>query len=378
MAGRPRGRATASTPAHASGARRGSSSRSSIPRPARGHVVLTGPSEPWLPHEARGLVRFIVYDRLAAVIVGVLGIGGALAGTETIVGFFRQHPVAIAPCALAAVSLIEVLLWRSLRHRWHWRLKDRTLAVTLLVTTAITSTAVLVSVPLAVARPAWCPGWLCAPPPLPTAIGSFDGNLEARFTAYQTQAFAVADDATPDSPDRPSSYTEDAVGAGLVSDTPATLSILIHIRNLTDNRETLSIQAVTVRVVSSRQPAARPRVVAPTDPVTFDINAMDVDYPGTGADSRVAAEFTGLPHGDHFQLVAGESDEFDLRIHSDVPSDLRFKVAISYRFAGDPRETSRTLVMDKPFHVLFEDSRHWNPVIAVDNVYVAAPPDGGT
>jgi len=369
MAGRPRGTA----PVRGSGVVGGSASRSSTRGPARGHAVLTPTPQPWLPREARGFLRFVVYDRLAAVIVGIVGIGGALAGTETIGDFFRQHPAAIAPCTLAAVALIEVLLWRSLRHRQRWRIKNRTLALTLLATTAVTSTTVLVSVPLAAARPAWCPGWLCPPPPPPPAIGAFDDNLEARFTAYQTQAFALTDDAVP--ADRPSSFTEDAVSAGLVSDTPATVSILMHIRNLTDSPDALVIEGVELRVRSSRQLTSRPRVVAPASPVVFDINAMDATYTGTG--NEFAAEFTDVPPGHQFELVAGESDEFDLRVHSVAAADLRFTVAITYRFAGDQHEASQTLEMSTPFHVLFEDNQHWNPVTAGDGVYVPMPAEGG-
>lgn len=379
MAGRgQRGPSTPASP-NAVGVRRGASPRSSMPPVARGHVEMTtGPAKPWLGREARGFLRFIVHEWLGAIVLGFLGLGGTLASKETIGNFFRAHPVAIAPCALALLSVIEVLAWRRLRHRWSWLAKEGALAVALLATTAASSTAVLTSVPLAAVHPAWCPGWLCPPPPLPAALGSFDGNLEARFTAYHTQAFVVADDATPDSPDRPSSYSEGAVNAELLGDGPASFSVLIHLRNLTDSREALVIEPVTVKVVSSHPLSTSPRVVEPYDPVDFDINAMDATYAGTVAGSELPSQFSSLPADYQFELVAGESDEFALRIRSSGPADPRVTVAIPYRFAGDPKETLHTLDMTTPFHVLFEDSDHWNPYRDAGGVYVPAPPDGGT
>lgn len=326
--------------------------------------------------ELSGFVRFMVYDRLAATFTGVLGIGGVVAVRTSITDFLRGHPEFIPPVLFVVVAAVELLVWRRIRRGKPFR--DRALGILLLVTTSVTATAVAVSISTAALHPGWCPGWLCPPPPLPTAVGSHDDNLELRFSAIDAPGFYLPDGVSTPPDQLPTFDQATTVAAGPLTGGQASMSLLLHVRNLSQARVDLSVDGVQLQVEDSRPLDSQVVALVPSEAHSFAINPVDLTYSGEQPGARLAAQFGSNPAADSISLIPGESDEFTLHLHSTVTGDLRFRVVVLYHIiTGSHDEAAEASVtLDPAFRATFADRGHWQAVELSNGGLTAVAGDG--
>ena len=80
------------------------------------------------------------------------------------------------------------------------------------------------------------------------------------------------------------------------------------------------------------------------------------------------ARFVGSPTA-YTHLVPGESDTLTIQVDSSVPTNLRFRLAVSYRL--DNANVEGTVMLPKTFDVAFSDTSNWHPYHLEDGRLVA-------
>jgi hypothetical protein len=226
------------------------------------------------------------------------------------------------------------------------------------IATVSTVTVVLL-ISLVLTRPSWCPNALCPQPP-----GPHDQYLETGFTALQSSFVVIPGDPAQYSIGHlPPSSGLETVAAGRTSAPPAPEAspyrVVVRIHSLQQGRLGMIIEEVSLLVVGATPPPNPLRIWLKGAPLEYTANPFKAEYTGQQRDGVIVARYAGqVPEG-HVQLNPGESDELAIQVRSRSLADLRFKVAITYRIAGD--DQLHRFTVPYVFEVVFSDALNWQP-----------------
>jgi hypothetical protein len=223
-------------------------------------------------------------------------------------------------------------------------------ATTSIVVAGVTSLLVLSVV---LVRPAWCPAGLCSRPP---SLRPPPQELAADFTATQSAAYVLGrDPAGYRLQDLPGGARPTDVAAVVAADGDAPYAVAITLR--VPAGAGLVVDGVELAVVDARLPPAFLRVATVGPTVQYRSNPYRVRYDGQPRGALVPAAYAGTQRLGFVQLQPGQTGELTLLVASPRPVDLKYRLRIAYRAAGET--TVRRFEVPILFEVVFSDQRTW-------------------
>lgn len=244
------------------------------------------------------------------------------------------------------------------------RILGRTLPLPAVALAALVATLgyllFFVFVGVALARPMWCPGWLCATQ-LPAGTTA-DSNLALRWQTFQSPSYVIPGDpvaATAQSVTDAQDQAGSVVALRVDIAQPETYRVVISARNLQSTGYPIRIEQVTLLVVNV-PPMPQPlNVTTPTAGLrVYDSNPYVATYSGQRAGALLPTTYTLVPGG-HVELAPYEADDLDIQVTSKVPVELQFQVEVTYRFADESQ--THTLTLKQVFTVVFANAANWHP-----------------
>lgn len=203
-------------------------------------------------------------------------------------------------------------------------------------------------------RPAWCPATLCSKPP---GLQPPPEQLAADFTAFQSTTYVLARDPAgyrlQDLPGGARPTDVAAVAAADGGDAPYRVAITLRV----PTGAGLAIDQVGLAVVDARPPPVSLRVATIGPTASYRNNPYRVHYDGQPRGALVPATYAGPQRLGFVQLQPGQAGELSLQVVSAQPVDLKYRLRIAYRGAGEA--TPRRFEVPILFEAVFSDQRSW-------------------
>ena len=346
-------------------------------------VAVTGVAHPTLPR-AIARMRTRTWRRIrltsVAVIVSILGLDG-IPWRSAFADFVSRHAwawplIILAGCAvgsLLALPWVVTGIGRIGRFGAAFAAADRVrVVVVLLVALSSVSAAVVTSTIAAATRPAWCPAFICPPPPLPTGTDPHDDNLEVGFVGFQAQGFAIAGGVgSVDLGNLPSAGDQRSVVAQRTGP-GSPYSVALKVRDIASSPDPLVIEGVVLHVDRAAGAPSPLAVLVGVQQLQYGRNPVDVAYSGQSTGRAVASTPKVGRATAPLELARGETDELDVRVVSSVPADLTFRVSVLYQ-VGDG--STQEFLYPADLRVMFADT--WARFTIQDGQVVPADSDGG-
>ena len=218
-------------------------------------------------------------------------------------------------------------------------------------------------------RPQWCYdhlSWAC-PGPQVLAGSAHDNNLEVHLVTTQQASVVLTAD--------PSQYTlaslptsSNAIPAvqvaphsqqtGITELGTSSFRVVLSVHSLEHGSYGLRITKIAL-YVTSLPPQPYPLNVWIQGPTfSYQTEPYRVVYNGQPIGAQMLARFVGSPTA-YTHLVPGESDTLTIQVDSSVPTNLQFRLAVSYRL--DNANVEGTVMLPKTFEVAFGDKSNWHP-----------------
>ena len=288
---------------------------------------------------------------------------------QLISNFVKSYPaLTIGGIALAITATLAAtyLVWRLPQ--------DRRAAVTSALqrprvvyssfSIAVFSSGVLIAVLVCLmVRPAWCPSQICQVG-LAAYPGPNDGYIGAEVFAIQSDTILIPGD--------PSNYSlghmpdgtgPKAVAADLVQQAtgvhaPANPAyrVAFRLQSLRSDMGEMSIEQVALLVTRTAAPG-RVNAWYEGNVVDLEQNPHITRYSGQAPGQLLVATWVDPTQFGHVQLSPGESDIITVRLWSDIPIELTYRIQVTYRFLG--HSELRTFQVPQNVEVVFASQLQW-------------------
>lgn len=213
---------------------------------------------------------------------------------------------------------------------------------------------------VALAKPGWCPDWLCASRTV--ANSTYDDHLELYWQTFQSPSYVIPGNPVAATARSVTTAQTQASGIGALREDqspPDTYRVVIGAQNRQGTGYPIRIEQVTLVVVAV-PPSPQPlNVTAPTAGLrSYASNPYLAIYSGQRAGAQLPATYTLVPGG-HVELAPNESDALDIQLTSKVPAEVQYRVQVTYRSANESQ--LHTLTLRQVFTVVFADGANWHP-----------------
>lgn len=308
-------------------------------------------------------LRFIasaVFSTLSSTVLCVLAGFNSLPSAVPLIGFIREHPpVGLGLIGLTLAALIFTPLL-SINPEPNTP-PPPSLTSRLYISTGVSvlcSILLITLLALVVARPPWCPSAICPPPEqivVTAPNGVHDSNMEAYYTTTQSSTYLISGDPAQVNP---GTMSQD-VGAARIDTAYPPYRAVVSVHSL--QRGTtfgIIVEQVAVLVDSVSDVPTPLNVAVVGSPLDYHRELYAVNLRLAAAQLNVPAQYQTAP-GTQVHLAPGGSDELDVQINSQVATEVRFRVQVTYRVINE--STFHTLVVPHEFDVVFSTGANWHP-----------------
>jgi hypothetical protein len=312
------------------------------------------------------------------VVLTILGLSSPVQGLSPVLIVVHQHPILFAGVSaiLLTITIVAFVLTRGTTQvssvpqpgplprdassheetsttEGSWSAREQQLMARAAGATGLATVSTLAVFGLLftiLARAPWCPSSLCPAEP----AGPHDATLEFRLTAVQSDYYVLTGN--------PESYginnLPTSIAAAPTDQPPAThpYRVALSVHDLQNSGYPVIIEAVSVNVVGLPAMSSPLNIYATTALGNYQTNVYEARYDGAQPGSSLTTVYV-THQGGGVELAPGESDELDVQIVSPIVVDLRFQIAVTYRFAN--QTPTHSFVFPMTFEVVFAPSTSW-------------------